>query len=54
MKAERQNKHITIIRLAVLVVPTAVLLLYEYVRMGKVGNLTFAGFRDLWFHRDFL
>jgi len=31
------------IRLAVLVIPTAVLLLYEYFRMGKIGNLTADG-----------
>ena len=31
------------IRLAVLVFPTAVLLLYEYFRMGKIGNLTADG-----------
>ena len=43
MKAERRNKHITIIRLAVLAVPAAVLLLYEYFRMGRVGNLTADG-----------
>ena len=43
MKAERRNKHITIIRLAVLAVPAAVLLLYEYFSMGRVGNLTADG-----------
>ncbi len=43
MKAERQNKRILISRLAVLVIPTAVLLMYEYYRMGKIGNLTADG-----------
>ena len=43
MKAERRNKRILIFRLAVLVVPTAVLLMYEYFRMGKIGNLTADG-----------
>ena len=43
MKAERRNKRILISRLAVLVVPAAVLLLYEYFRMGKIGNLTADG-----------
>ena len=33
----------TIIRLIILVVPTALLLLYEYFRMGKIGNLTADG-----------
>ena len=43
MKAERRNKRILIFRLAVLVVPTVVLLMYEYFRMGKIGNLTADG-----------
>ena len=43
MKAERQNKRITIVRLAALVLPTVLLLLYEYVRMGKIGNVTADG-----------
>ena len=43
MKAERRNKRILIFRLAVLVVPTAALLMYEYFRMGKIGNLTADG-----------
>ena len=43
MKAEKRNKGILIFRLAVLMVPTAVLLLYEYFRMGKIGNLTADG-----------
>ena len=43
MKAERRDKRILIFRLAVLVVPTAVLLLYEYFRMGRIGNLTADG-----------
>lgn len=43
MKAERKYNRITIIRLAVLAVPPALLLLYEYLRMGRIGNITADG-----------
>lgn len=43
MRADGRHKQITIMRLAVLTVPTALLLLYEYFRMGKIGNLTADG-----------
>ena len=43
MKAVEEFKHITIIRLAILAAPTALLLMYEYFRMGKIGNLTADG-----------
>ena len=43
MKAVGRHKQMTIMRLAILVAPTALLLLYEYFRMGKIGNLTADG-----------
>ena len=43
MKSAGRHKYMTIIRLIILVVPTALLLLYEYFRMGKIGNLTADG-----------
>ena len=43
MKTIRGNKYITIIRLVAFAVPTTMLLLYEYFRMGKIGNLTADG-----------
>ena len=43
MKTIRGNKYITIIRLVAFAVPTTLLLLYEYFRMGKIGNLTADG-----------
>ena len=43
MKAVRSNNYILITRLSILVIPTVLLLLYEYFRMGRIGNLTADG-----------
>ena len=43
MRAVGRHKQMTIVRLAILAAPTALLLLYEYFRMGRIGNLTADG-----------
>ena len=43
MNVVGRHKSMTIMRLVILIGPTALLLLYEYFRMGKIGNLTADG-----------